>query len=115
MKQNNISAVLILVVGLILILYCGSSRDKKSTDDSAKWNSSFIGRRSDTIKVFAQEPGGLKITELVKINNRWCLRGDTSSVVDNVEIIQESKVSVISLTYTYEDRTFVYRTDRYDK
>ena len=112
--MNKISSVLISIVifiGLATLLMCRGS----TIGNYSEANSSFIGRRNDTIKVFAIEPEYVKINELVKIKDDWYLELDRSTRLDNVEIIQTNEINVVSLTFRYKLKLYSYRTYEYNK
>lgn len=108
--MNKISSVLLIcIIGLSILLLCRKDGVSESTD----YNASFIGRRGDTIKVFSVNPEYYKIYELRKVNNIWCLYGDTSKRLDDVEIVQESRVSIVLLKFKLNDSTYVFKTKSY--
>lgn len=111
--SNRLSLILfILIVGFgVLLLKC--SNDTSTAHKKGSANSSLIGRKSDTIRVYAEEPSNLKIAELTKIDGNWYFFGDTTSSVENVEIIQLSNSNVISLTFKYKNRTYSFNTSEY--
>ena len=112
--MNKISSVLISVmifIGLATLLLCRGS----TLGNYSEANSSFIGRRNDTIKVFAIEPEYVKINELVKVNGYWYLELDKSTKLDNIEIIQTNEINVVSLTFRYKLKLYSYKTYEYNK
>lgn len=112
--MNKISSVLMSImafIGLSALLMCRGSTIKCYSEA----NSSFIGRRDDTIKVFAIEPEYVKINELVKIKGDWYLEMDKSTKLENVEVIQTNEINVVSLTFRYKLELYSYKTYEYNK
>jgi hypothetical protein len=69
--MNKISMFTLAILGVILLSI--SLYKEKGIDNVG--NSSLIGRRGDTIRVYAKEPSHCKIKELVKFRNNWYLYG----------------------------------------
>lgn len=105
---NKVSLILSLsIIAIVVISFVLFNKNNKTNE---MYNSSLIGRRGDTIKVYAIEPRYVKVKELVKLGDSWYLYGDTCLKIDEVEIIQLDSIKIKSLKFRLKDEIYKYES-----